>query len=65
MKQGRASVTNSDFKREPISHAVNVEKVSEFGNHVGRVHTGPLYEGRGYTAPVANCTVHKKGSQNG
>lgn len=64
MKQGRASVSNvADVKREPISHAVSVDEVGEIGLQCGYAKSEPLYEGRGYQAPMAGQTNHAKGSQ--
>jgi hypothetical protein len=63
MKQGRASVSNvSDVKREPISHAVDVCTVADIGQ-VTDYNSRPLYEGRGYQAPMVGTTSHKGGSQ--
>ena len=63
MKQGRASVSNvADVKREPISHAVDVCSVANEGLVTG-VGSTPLYEGRGYQAPMAGQETHAKGSQ--
>ena len=50
MKQGRAGVTVTSFKVEPIPHAVDVCGVSELGESVYQ-NASPLYDGRGFSAP--------------
>lgn len=63
MKQGIGRTTHSAAKVEPKSQAVNLGAVSRIGSQVG---TGrkELYEGRGYEAPKAKPTIHRKGSQS-
>jgi len=64
MTQGKATHSGSgSTKQEPISKAVNVEKVSEMGMQVIRSTSLPLYEGRGLEAPMKSCTSHPAGSQ--
>lgn len=66
MAQGKASQSSvGDTKREPISHAVNISSVAEMGAHQLHVNgrSEPLYEGRGYEAPLAGTTTHHCGSQ--
>lgn len=53
----------ASVKREPISHAVSVDEVSEIGIQCGYPETSSIYEGRGYKAPMAGQTTHAKGSQ--
>lgn len=63
MKQGRADHSNSEsVKREPISHAVDVCAVADIGTETG-YSSKPLYDGRGYQAPMVGQTTHAKGSQ--
>lgn len=63
MKQGTANNTNAQQKREPITHAVNPCAAANIG--VSQVYTRsePLYEGRGYEAPMAGTDTHPCGSQ--
>lgn len=63
MKQGRADHSNREsVKREPISHVVDPCAVADIGIETGYT-SKPLYEGRGYQAPMAGQTSHDKGSQ--
>lgn len=50
MKQGRAGVTVTSMKVEPIPHAVNIGGVSELGESVYQ-NMDPLFDGRGFSAP--------------
>lgn len=64
MKQGRASTSGpASQKREPIPHAVSPAAVSEIGVHQVRHTSVPLYEGKGYKAPMTGTQVHNTGSQ--
>lgn len=74
MKQGSASYTVADKKREPHSQAVSPAGVSQIGSAMGdhATDTGKilhgasksLYSGRGFEAPHdAGRTVHHGGSQ--
>lgn len=69
-KQGRADRSGSAGRKvEPNSRAVSPCGVSELGSALGNVAGGrritsePLYEGKGYKAPMAGATNHKGGSQ--
>jgi hypothetical protein len=73
MKQGRASISGPyDRKVEPSSRAVNPAAVADIGNKQGNHATdsgtftpriSPMYEGRGYEAPMRGTTRHNSGSQ--
>lgn len=65
MKQGPSNSQVGDQKREPISHAVDVCSVADIGNQqvYVRGNSRPLYEGRGFEAPLAGSDTHKTGSQ--
>ena len=64
MKQGTGRSTDSGQKREPIAHKVDPAAVSEIGVHQVRNGSGPqLYQGRGFEAPMGECTSHEHGSQ--
>lgn len=75
MRQGKAtSSTMGSTKVEPVSKAVPPAYAAGIGvkqgNHAMdkgtvRVKHIPMYEGRGLSAPMAACTIHKKGSQRG
>lgn len=64
MKQGRASRdVNEGGKVEPKSRAVNTTFVADIGvKHVKTVAT-PMYDGRGYKAPMHSQSTKKGGSQ--
>lgn len=53
------------MKTEPKSREVSLDKVSGIGLHRVRTHpeTKELYKGRGYEAPMAAASSHKRGSQ--
>lgn len=72
MKQGQASRSGSaSTKVEPVSRGVNPAAVAQIGIKQGAHVDGrditpkstPMYEGRGLKAPMANCSIHKGGSQ--
>ena len=66
MKQGRAPTTMAGGKVEPKARVVSVDKVSNIGLQVVRMHppTKDLVKGRGFEAPKpVSCTAHKGGSQ--
>lgn len=63
MKQGKASSTTSAPMTQPISHKINIDAVSQLGNHVGANPARAITSGPGVQAPVAACTVHHSGSQ--
>ena len=65
MKQGRASRdVRESAKVEPHSRVVDPAGVNQLGNHVGPARAvEPLYEGRGYKAPMAGEQHHHCGSQ--
>lgn len=75
MRQGKALHSGmGSTKVEPVSQAVGIPRVAQFGNHVGNhVSDGPrpdlpatrepMYEGRGLKAPMVGQTSHKSGSQ--
>ncbi len=63
MKQGTANNTQSGQKREPISHSVDPCAVADIGIHQVYTVSKPLYDGRGYEAPMAGTDVHHSGSQ--
>lgn len=74
MKQGRATHSGTaSTKVEPVSRAVSPAAVSQIGvkqgNHASdgggtiKVHTPPLYQGRGLKAPMVGTKSHKSGSQ--
>ncbi len=65
MKQGRASRSGMEStKVEPKSRAVDPAGVNQLGNHVGPARAvEPLYEGRGYKAPMTGEQSHHCGSQ--
>lgn len=64
MKQGTGSSRMGDGKVEPKSMAVDVGTVSRIGGHYVYTKTpSPLEAGRGYRAPMADCTIHHSGSQ--
>jgi hypothetical protein len=65
MKQGRATVdVVADTKVEPTPHAVDICSVADIGNaQCCGGSSKPLYEGRGYSAPMAGSDIHKTGSQ--
>lgn len=50
-------------KTEPKSQAVNVRAVSSIGVQEVRTKSQPLYEGRGFKAPMSKDSNHKSGSQ--
>lgn len=64
MKQGRATNDGTGGqKREPVSHAVSPAGANQLGKIVFQ-NPDPLYEGRGYSAPVpVSKTVHPTGTQ--
>lgn len=62
MKQGRAPTTQSGHKVEPSSKAVSPGGLSQYGLAQGK-RPEPLYEGRGYKAPMNHIATHKGGSQ--
>jgi hypothetical protein len=70
MKQGRADRSGSAGRKvEPNPKAVSPCAVSELGSALGNVKGGrlitsePLYEGKGYKAPMSGSSNHKSGSQ--
>lgn len=63
MKQGTGKSSISGRKVEPTAKAVSPKAVSELGIHQVRTKSEPLYQGRGYEAPMAGQTNHKRGSQ--
>lgn len=66
MKQGPSTSRTGDQKREPTSYAVDVCSVADMGNQQVYCHGGssrPLYEGRGFEAPMAGSDTHHSGSQ--
>ena len=75
MKQGTGHSASGQRKREPIAHALNPGGVSQIGtamgNHVTEMGakmnpkgaSKPLYEGRGYEAPMAGRHNYPSGSQ--
>lgn len=65
MKQGQATHSSvGSTKTEPVSKGVNPGGADALGQHVGRGHSTPLYNGeRGLKAPMASSTTHKAGSQ--
>lgn len=73
MKQGRAGSNGpGGQKREPIPHAVSPRAVANIGLKSGnmtdcgpipRVHSAPLYTGRGIEAPLKSHVTYPKGSQ--
>jgi len=73
-KQGRAHISGPGSRKiEPRAHAVSPAGVSQIGealgNHAtdtGKILHGaskPLYEGRGFEAPMKGTTIHHGGSQ--
>ena len=62
MKQGRASSNVREPKTEPRSKAVSPGGISQYGLAQAQ-HPAPLYEGRGYKAPMNSIATHKGGSQ--
>src|SRR5262245_57880547 len=63
MKQGPSKDISAP-KREPIPKSVNPGGVDQLGSKVAvRSAYEPVYEGRGYKAPMAGKSVHPSGSQ--
>ena len=63
MKQGTGKSVDTGRKVEPKSRAVGIAHVVDMGAHQVRVKSAPLYEGRGYEAPMAKPSQHPRGSQ--
>lgn len=64
MKQGSATRDVSESaKREPRSHAINVQATADIGVQHHNTNSKPLYEGRGFEAPMQGSTIHHCGSQ--
>ena len=73
MKQGRASYTETDKKREPSTTRMNPGGVSQIGEAIGNhitdhgstgYHGDRMRLGAGYTAPKdEGRTTHRGGSQ--
>jgi len=63
MKQGRAGVTVTSMKVEPIPHVVSPAGAEQMGDIVFQNPT-PLYDGRGFSAPrPVKKTTSNSGSQ--
>lgn len=62
MKQGAATVTSMSVKREPITRITTPAAASQIGLAQG-IQPKAIDTGRAFSAPVAKCTVHPKGSQ--
>lgn len=64
---------SSNFKTEPVPHAVSPGAVGQLGTALGNHATGvgpplrgaglPMFIGRGLKAPTANTTIHPTGGQ--
>ena len=64
MKQGTGNSSMRGGKTVPQPNAVSPAAVSEIGVHQVRNGSGPqLYQGRGFEAPMGECTTHEHGSQ--
>ena len=63
MKQGTGKSMMGGQKREPIAKAVSPGAVGNIGIQNVRYRSQPLYEGKGYKAPMAGSTTHPRGSQ--
>lgn len=63
MKQGRATSNTYEPKSEPNAKSVDPGAVSNIGLQQVYTRSEPLYDGRGYEAPLAGSTTHRSGSQ--
>lgn len=63
MKQGQATSSVVEMKREPNSKAVSPRAASDIGVQHIYTNSEPLYEGRGIEAPMQGTTNHPTGSQ--
>ena len=63
MKQGTGNSRMGATKVEPKPRAVSPGAVSDLGIHQLRTRSEPLYQGRGYKAPMAGTSAHKSGTQ--
>lgn len=63
MKQGRANSNVTEVKREPIAKSVDPCAVADIGIQQVYTKSVPLYDGRGYVAPMAGTDTHPCGSQ--
>jgi hypothetical protein len=63
MKQDPSTSRVGDTKREPISHSVDPCAAADIGIQQVYTTSKPLYDGRGYKAPINESTTHHSGSQ--
>jgi hypothetical protein len=63
MKQGTGNSQVGDTKREPTSRSVDPCAVADIGIQQVYTVSKPLYDGRGFEAPMAGTDSHPAGSQ--
>ena len=63
MKQGPSTSRVGDTKREPTSHSVDPCAVADIGIQQVYTVSKPLYDGRGFEAPMVGTDTHLCGSQ--